>query len=226
MKKKILIISLVVAVLATAVIGGTLAWFTDTETATNTFTVGNVDIMLREPLWNGADFNDLTMPADAAVLADTTTLYGIHDAQDIVPGEVIDKDPQVRNVGVNPCWVRLKITVPNQGGELPDVGQFFDFDATAWESGAWSDVDTNLDGTFDESVVYAYLTEVLQPDSQTVAAFTTVTIPGTLNNQDMASFGEDLKVIVVAEAIQSDELGALTCQDAFTGQNIQAAVNP
>ena len=39
-------LSLVVALAATAVIGGTLAYFTDTEEKTNTFTVGNVDITL------------------------------------------------------------------------------------------------------------------------------------------------------------------------------------
>ena len=45
MKKKILTICLVVALLATAV-GGTLAYFTDTDAQKNTFTTGNVAIDL------------------------------------------------------------------------------------------------------------------------------------------------------------------------------------
>ena len=48
MKKKIIAISLIVAMLAVAIIGGSLAYFTDTDAATNTFTVGNVDIDLIE----------------------------------------------------------------------------------------------------------------------------------------------------------------------------------
>ena len=48
MKKKILALCLVVALAATAVIGGTLAYFTDTDEETNTFTIGNVDIDLQE----------------------------------------------------------------------------------------------------------------------------------------------------------------------------------
>ena len=48
MKKKILTICLIVALAATAIIGGTLAYFTDTKSATNTFTVGNVKIELLE----------------------------------------------------------------------------------------------------------------------------------------------------------------------------------
>ena len=48
-------LSLVVALAATAVIGGTLAYFTDTEEKINTFTVGNVDITLDEPEWDQDD---------------------------------------------------------------------------------------------------------------------------------------------------------------------------
>lgn len=44
MKKKIMAMCLVIAMAATAVIGGTLAYFTDTDSATNVMTLGNVDI--------------------------------------------------------------------------------------------------------------------------------------------------------------------------------------
>lgn len=54
MKKKIIALCLVIALAATAVIGGTLAYFTDTtEAKVNEFTVGNVDIDLAEPTWKG-----------------------------------------------------------------------------------------------------------------------------------------------------------------------------
>ena len=48
MKKKILALCLCVAMLAIAIVGGTLAYFTDTDTETNTFTVGNIKIDLVE----------------------------------------------------------------------------------------------------------------------------------------------------------------------------------
>ena len=48
MKKKITAICLCVALLAIAIVGATLAYFTDTKSATNTFTVGNVKIDLIE----------------------------------------------------------------------------------------------------------------------------------------------------------------------------------
>lgn len=48
MKKKILAVTLCVAMLAIAVVGGTLAYFTDTDAEQNTFVVGNVGIQLNE----------------------------------------------------------------------------------------------------------------------------------------------------------------------------------
>ena len=48
MKKKILVLCLVVALAVTAVVGGSLAYFTDTDDAANTFTTGKVDITLNE----------------------------------------------------------------------------------------------------------------------------------------------------------------------------------
>lgn len=88
MKKKIIAVCLIVALAATAVIGGTLAYFTDEEEATNTFTVGNVDITLTEPNWAGS---------------------GSQDAPEAYPGEPLAKDPTVENVGNNPCFVRISV---------------------------------------------------------------------------------------------------------------------
>ncbi len=48
MKKKIIALCLTVCLAAVAVVGGTLAYFTDTDEATNVFTTGKVDIALEE----------------------------------------------------------------------------------------------------------------------------------------------------------------------------------
>ena len=44
MKKKLVLSLAAAALVGTLAVGGTLAWFTDTETATNVVTTGNVDI--------------------------------------------------------------------------------------------------------------------------------------------------------------------------------------
>lgn len=87
MKKKITAIALVVCLVAVAIVGGSLAYFTDTDEATNTFTVGNVDITLTEENWIGGG---TVMPQ-------------------VYPGEVLAKDPVVTNEGDNACFVRIKV---------------------------------------------------------------------------------------------------------------------
>ena len=47
-KKTILVAAIAVMLVAALVVGGTLAYFTDKDNATNTFTVGNVNIELLE----------------------------------------------------------------------------------------------------------------------------------------------------------------------------------
>ena len=89
MKKKILALCLVVALAATAVIGGTLAYFTDTDTETNTFTVGNVKIDLVE------EFEQ-----DALLMPGTKTQNNV------------EKKVTVKNVGTNDAYMWIEVWVP------------------------------------------------------------------------------------------------------------------
>ena len=85
MKKKILALCLVVALAVTAVVGGTLAYFTDTDAKTNTFTTGKVDITLNET------FNEQTAK--------------------LLPGKDIAKIVNVTN-NEEDAYVRLHIAFP------------------------------------------------------------------------------------------------------------------
>lgn len=60
MKKKILALSLCIALAAIAIVGATLAYFTDTtKEKQNTFTMGGVKIDLSEPAWNEKETHKL-----------------------------------------------------------------------------------------------------------------------------------------------------------------------
>lgn len=73
MRKKIVALSMAVLMLAVCVIGGTLAYFTDTTVAqVNEFTVGNVDINLTEPKWEG----DATLMPGKSYAKDPTITVG------------------------------------------------------------------------------------------------------------------------------------------------------
>ena len=73
MKKKITAIALVVCLVAVAIVGGSLAYFTDTtDKMVNEFTVGNVNISLDEPNWEG----DATLMPGVSFDKDPTITVG------------------------------------------------------------------------------------------------------------------------------------------------------
>ena len=93
MKKKLTAVALIVCMLAIMLVGASLAYFTDeTQTAENTFTVGNVSIELYEgepsdKIYDGIDFEEA-----------------------IIPGRDFDKNPTIE-VGKNSqdCYAFLEM---------------------------------------------------------------------------------------------------------------------
>ena len=86
MKKKLLAAGMVAALATTAVVGGTLAYFTDADAETNTFTIGNIDIDLEE------DF--------------------VQESQ-LLPGKDVNKDAWIINEGTNDAWVWAEVLIPS-----------------------------------------------------------------------------------------------------------------
>lgn len=86
--KKVLALVLALCLAMAIGVGATLAYLTATDSATNTFTVGNVKIDLTEPQWDAS---------------------GKKDAPESYPGEALAKDPTVQNIGANPCFVRIEV---------------------------------------------------------------------------------------------------------------------
>ena len=147
MKKKIVSLVLVAALAFTALVGTTLAYFTDkTEAAKNTFTVGNVKIKLEEPAW----------PAS-----------GEKDAPEVYPGEALAKDPTVTNIGNNPCFVRVKVTGLDQFGNKGEITlRHGNYDAT-YHSTNWT---LSNDG-------YYYYNKVLATKATTEPLFNQIVMP-------------------------------------------------
>lgn len=187
-KKQMAIAAAACAMIGVMAIGGTMAYLTDSETATNTFTIGKVQIDLEEPNYPGND--------DPAV-------------QNIVPNQVIKKDPQVENTGVNDAIVYLKVEVPkanvitaqaNGTREEAAVKELFDLknlDTTNWVL-----VDSTTDDNAKATYVYAYK-KALAKDTKTEALFDSVQLKNVIEGQiDEAT--ENLKVS--AYAIQSTNI--------------------
>ena len=204
MKKKITAIFLCVALVAIAIVGASLAYFTDSKKATNTFTMGNVHIKLDE-----TNVND---PTGDRVTENTYNTY---------PGAVVKKDPIVHNTGANAAYIRAKVEVKG----WVDTCKF----ATGYTTGmdmkatldllidrlgdGWSVVDANVNGK-DVTFVLKY-DGTLAAGVDTTAMFKTVTIPAGIDNANNTSFSE---VKVVADAIQTDGFDTWTAAfNAFDG---------
>ena len=94
-KKKIAVVLAATALAASLIIGGTLAYLTDSDKKTNTFTMGNIDISLAEPNWD-----------------DTT------DGKGLVPGDTLVKDPTVTAAAGN-SYMRVKVEFYDTSAATP-----------------------------------------------------------------------------------------------------------
>lgn len=187
MKKKITAIFLCVALVAIAIVGASLAYFTDTKTATNTFTMGDVKIKLDETNVNDTEGDRVT-----------SNEYNVY------PGAVVTKDPTVHNTGKNAAWIRAKVEVkgwvtnrekyPNYvAGELKDSLKYL-IDGLGEGWSLVSATAANEDVTF--VLMYA---DKLAAGADTTAMFEKVNVPTGLQN------GQEFGTIkVTAEAIQTD----------------------
>lgn len=116
MKKRSLFIVLA-AILVGCTIGGTMAYFTNQNTATNVITAGNIKAELQE--W--ADL-EMTVP------------YEDPDEY-LVPGDNVTKVVTVKNTGAYDAWIRVQFVTTAEGENIPAEGELpmlLNVDTEAW----------------------------------------------------------------------------------------------
>lgn len=182
MKKKAILLAAISVMLVAAVTTGLmLAYFTDTETATNTFTIGNVDIKLSEPNWSENDAK-------------------------LVPGRVIPKDPTVTVMARSEkCYVRMLVTI-NKSAEWDALGPI-DMNEAFNINANWDYVDNVEDADKNtRTYEFRYLKAVetsATDDTILPALFTEVTVPTDLSGAEIKTL-EGFEIVVVANAIQAE----------------------
>lgn len=134
-KSKILALTVCGAMLATAIAGGTLAYFTDTEDVTNTIVVGNVSAKLYESKYHrgAAEGSYLHMTGQPDPLTDNDIAMDSSDYENYLKGATlmpfdlktehrvqsmfeectVAKNAYVQNTSkTNDCFVRVRYKVP------------------------------------------------------------------------------------------------------------------
>lgn len=219
-KKKVFTVIICIALLIITSVFSTIAYFTSEDEVINTFTIGTVDITLDE-----AKVNEDGKPVDE----DGKVVTDLKDAERIggnsyklLPGSSYTKDPTITIVNNSKdSYVRMLVTV----NDIETLKNAFPKDKELSGNKIYEDyyLEDNLlfhkivDGyddnkwiyegyrTYGESATYEYryYTSVNgeNGDLKLEPLFTSITIPGTVNNKELANL-DNLTLTVEGHAIQ------------------------
>ena len=197
-RSKALLLTLCAVLLVAATIFGTMAYLTSTDTVTNTFTVGKVNIKLDEAKANP----DGTLVANANRVKE--------NQYKLLPGHTYNKDPMVTVLGGSESsYVKMTVTF-SKANELdaifaPDGADmlkiFNGYDATKWTYKGNTKDETANTRTYE----FWYKEAVGAPDGDVAldALFDSITVPGEITNEQLATI-EGMTITVNAYAIQAD----------------------
>ena len=216
MKKKSIVLAATALMMAAAlVIGGTLAYFTDTDNATNTFTAGGVKIDLNEQQRgeNGLeDFEQdkILMPIVGSAQGEKDE-YGMPKADNYV-----DKMVTVTNTGASDAYVRAYFAIPsalddgyetfnaglnvlhfNFGNKVTEDGTISSTYGVEWiwkHDGKWNYFETTIDDV-SYNVYYADDYEALPAGETTERFVDGVYLDKSFDQKDdgtYVAFGQDL----------------------------------
>ena len=205
MNKKKTIALIAVLLLIALLIGGIFAYFTDTDSATNTFTIGNVDIELLEESWDPTN-----------------------NATNLTPGATIAKDPTVHNIGTNDAYVFVEVIIPcvDTDGD-GNVEQLFNFNTNNTPNAGWTIINSPAISNGSITYVLAYattesntttMTTLASSATTSTAAFSNVTLASTLdgnvaaNIANTANVAHSADIIVNAYGIQKDNVSGTPAQ--------------
>lgn len=166
-KKKLVSLCLAVALVLTAAIGGTMAYFTDTDNETNTFAVGNVKIDLIEQQRGENGLEDFEQ--DKKLYPIVGSAQGEKDAYGMPTAKnYVDKMVTVKNTGSEAAYIRAYFAIPsalddgydtfnaglnvlhfNFGSKIVD-GKAVTTQGAEWkwkqDNGKWNYFETTIDG--------------------------------------------------------------------------------
>ena len=185
-KKSKKFLKIILIVIAFIITGTIIAYLTDSDTATNVFTVGSVKITLTEPNWNSSN------------------------GQNVVPGQPISKDPRINNTGNNPAYVYIKVVNPIVELANGTTGVLFNYTAKS----GWTQLAQEEQCGY-RATTYYYNT-ALNPSNSTTTIFDSVTIndydADTDPNQVLDIYGYGIQ----STNLQSGSTITSIFTDAFT----------
>lgn len=203
MKKRIVIVALLVCILVLSIASTTIAYFTDTKAATNTFTVGEVKIKLTETAPNGT----------VTEIKDNVTGFKY---EDVFPTQKIAKNPTIVNASDKfGAYVGAVITITvDTNAKITDILK----DKAAVKAFLSNLVatDDGIEFTDDSTITIKIIKADALAAGGSYALFDNVVIPAEWNNAQMAIFaGLTIKVDAYATQVEGLADGTTAMQAAF-----------
>ena len=193
--KEIMAALLAVVLLIGIGVGGTLAWLTATSgTVTNTFTVGDVNIELKEHKLNDTG---------TALLTGTDNEVNAEDSYKIVPGDTQPKDPFVRvKANSEDSWIFVQIKEVNNNAST-------DLKYVEWliDNSLWTHLNTN--GNIHTYVLTNNYTTKTADETYDVLLSDTVTYNSELTKANLEALDKDAVDTTGYGTIEDDEMPQL-----------------
>ncbi len=195
-KKNLIAVAIILALLL--VIGGMIAYFTDTDTKTNVFTLGDVDISISET-------------------------FEPTDAQGLLPGDSVNKAPSIKNDSTTtPAYVFAEVIVPCYDADPisnPAAADTPLYTFTA--NSGWTLINTPAVGS-DNTITYVYaygtssaMTSLAAGATTSAPVFNSVTVAPTLTSAEADTASATPNIVVNAYGIQTKNLGVTAPADIF-----------
>lgn len=220
MKKKIVAFMLVIAMLAIAIVGGTMAYFTDYESAKNVMTMGNVDIeqieLERCPTGGLQPFTQgkilLPMGGDTDWAEEKITVNG--DSFKVFASEnALDKIVTVKNNGNSDAYVRTIVALEAGKTEAEADSLWYNNLAVSDNSDGTqvicedNDLYVKIGDTWFIIVVYTY-GDAIAAGTESVPSLTGVGLYAETTKEDVANLEGDYSVLVLSQAVQASDMGS------------------
>ena len=239
MKKDLLFFILGVVCLCVTTImitKGAIAYFSDTVSADATLTSGRVSIELWESALVRDAFGNLVKdPNGQHIKGGETTV--VRNFGSIFPGLQIDRDPTVKNTGLNDAWIAIKVTISDGEGDISQVigyegyhaidietllsGGLLDEDVRVGTWNGFEDVCYNdryamvqIDDFSREDYEFYFFILAKQAPGDTVTVFERIFFLSEWNNYEMRQFA-GLEIKVQAFGVQTSSFDS--CYEAMIG---------
>ena len=204
-KKKVFVTALVVCLVAILSMGS-LAWFSAQDNATNKFYVADSTDTKPEDIFSVEVFERVDTDGDGE--KDAALFENGFDYKDVLPGDLLVKEPVVRNTGYYSQYIRAIVTISDATAWLNAVGENIDMSTVfiGFDETKWTNIQKKTDDGTDTMTYVLYYDGILE-SGKDITLFTNVKIPESLTQAQAVAFGGDFTIDVKAQAVQTENVG-------------------